>query len=200
VIQVTCWATPVGPISAVWQSNKLSTLSFGHRVPTITRLSAAQTKFGSELLQYFSGKRRAFSGEFFPKGTPFQQKVWKALQRIPYGETRTYAQIAKAVGKPAAHRAVGNAVGKNPLPVLIPCHRVVRSDGELGGFSGGVEIKPLLLALEGVARFIVVPAPDVPTKAVSSSSAGSSGKAVHRRTKSLSRLQSKARSSLPSHA
>lgn len=82
-------------------------------------------------------------------GTPFQRKVWKAIARIPYGKTRSYAQLAKAVGKPGASRAVGAACGANPLPLFIPCHRVVASDGSLGGFSGGLAIKRLLLRHEG---------------------------------------------------
>lgn len=83
-------------------------------------------------------------------GTPFQLKVWKAIARIPFGKTRSYAQIAKAVGKPGASRAVGAACGANPLPLFIPCHRVVASNGSLGGFSGGLAIKRLLLRHEGV--------------------------------------------------
>lgn len=82
-------------------------------------------------------------------GTPFQQRVWKALQRIPPGQTRSYGQVARAIGKPGAARAVGGACGANPIPVLIPCHRVLAANGKLGGFSGGLDRKRRLLAIEG---------------------------------------------------
>ena len=81
-------------------------------------------------------------------GTPFQQSVWTLLQDIPYGETRSYAQIAAALGRPKAVRAVGQANGANPLPIIIPCHRVIQTDGSLGGYGGGLAIKRALLALE----------------------------------------------------
>lgn len=83
-------------------------------------------------------------------GTPFQQKVWRALRTIPKGQTRSYAWVAKKIGKPKAVRAVANACGANPYPVVIPCHRVIRSDGSLGGFSGGLKLKRKLLAREGI--------------------------------------------------
>ncbi len=85
------------------------------------------------------------------KNTKFQRKVWKYLTKIPSGEVKTYAQVAKAIGKPLAVRAVANAIGKNPFPVSIPCHRVIRSDGSLGGYSGkgGVKMKRILLKKEG---------------------------------------------------
>ena len=87
-----------------------------------------------------------------PAGTPFQQRVWRALEAIPYGETRTYAQIAAAVGNPRAVRAVGGANHRNPLPVVIPCHRVIGADGSLTGYAGGLERKTLLLGLERTRR------------------------------------------------
>ena len=83
-------------------------------------------------------------------GTPFQQKVWRAMQKIPKGETRSYAWIARKIGRPKAVRAVANACGANPYPIRIPCHRVIRSDGSLGGFTGGVKLKRKLLAKEGI--------------------------------------------------
>lgn len=86
------------------------------------------------------------------KGTPFQRAVWRALQKIPYGEVRTYQWVAKKIGKPKAVRAVGNACGANTLPIIIPCHRVVASDGSLGGFSGGIRWKKKLLKMEGVTN------------------------------------------------
>lgn len=101
-----------------------------------------------QLEEYFSGKRTLFSLPLHPTGTDFQQATWRALQQIPYGETRSYQQIAEQIGHPKAVRAVGTANGKNPLPLLIPCHRVITSSGKLGGFAAGIDIKRKLLDLE----------------------------------------------------
>ena len=97
--------------------------------------------------EYFAGERRDFDLPLSPKGTPFQEKVWKQLQEIPYGKTISYAQLAQAVENPKACRAVGSANGKNPISIIIPCHRVVASTG-LGGYSSGLDIKIQLLELE----------------------------------------------------
>ena len=101
-----------------------------------------------QLNEYFAGERREFELELAPEGTKFQVEVLEALRGIPYGETRTYGDIAVAVGRPKAVRAVGNANGRNPLPIVIPCHRVIGSDGGLTGFGGGLEAKRYLLELE----------------------------------------------------
>ncbi len=101
-----------------------------------------------ELTEYFCSGRRAFTVPVRPPGTPFQQAVWAELQRIPYGTTATYAELAQRVGSPGAVRAVGSANGRNPVAVLVPCHRVIGSDGNLRGYAGGVERKTALLALE----------------------------------------------------
>lgn len=102
-----------------------------------------------QLEAYFAGQLQTFSLSFpFPRGTEFQQKVWRMLLTIPYGETRSYGWLAKAVGSPQAARAVGGAVGRNPLPILIPCHRIIAADGSLGGFSCGVPVKKWLLERE----------------------------------------------------
>ena len=103
-----------------------------------------------QLSEYFSGTRREFSLPLSPDGTPFEKAVWDELLQIPFGETRSYREIAAVVGKPGASRAVGNAVGKNPLLVLIPCHRVITSDGRLGGFSAGLENKIFLHGIENI--------------------------------------------------
>jgi methylated-DNA-[protein]-cysteine S-methyltransferase len=102
----------------------------------------------AQLGEYFRGERRAFDLPLAPRGTEFQLACWRALQRIPYGETRSYSQIAREIGRPAAVRAVGAANGANPIPIVIPCHRVVGSNGSLTGFGGGIETKRWLLALE----------------------------------------------------
>jgi O-6-methylguanine DNA methyltransferase len=103
-----------------------------------------------ELAEYMQGKRRVFSLPFELDGTEFQCKVWEELFKIPYGELRCYADIAEAVGRPKAVRAVGAANGANPLPVIVPCHRVIGADGSLAGYGAGVDVKRALLEREGV--------------------------------------------------
>lgn len=102
----------------------------------------------NQLLEYLEGKRKSFDLPLNPKGTEFQKKVWKALCDIPYGETRTYKEIAVAIGNPKGPRAVGMANNKNPIMIVIPCHRVVGSNGSLVGYAGGLHIKEELLLIE----------------------------------------------------
>ena len=109
---------------------------------TLTDITAMQLK------EYFTGKRKKFDVPLDPQGTDFQRSVWKALQDIPYGKTRSYKQIAQAIGNLKACRAVGMANNKNPIWIIIPCHRVIGSDGSLTGYGGGVEMKKRLLKLE----------------------------------------------------
>ena len=101
-----------------------------------------------QIAAYARGDRKRFDVHLDLRGTAFQKSVWEADRRIPYGQTRTYAEVARAIGKPRAVRAVGGANGKNPVPLLVPCHRIVARDG-LGGFTGGLHHKRRLLALEG---------------------------------------------------
>ena len=101
-----------------------------------------------QLREYFAGKRADFDLPLAPEGTAFQRSVWRQLQEIPYGETISYGELARRVGNPKASRAVGSANGANPLPIVIPCHRVIAGDGTLGGFGGGLPTKQTLLALE----------------------------------------------------
>lgn len=103
-----------------------------------------------QLEEYFASQRREFDLPLAPQGTAFQLAVWRALQEIPYGTTASYAEQAARIGKPEAVRAVGLANGRNPLPIVIPCHRVIGSDGSLTGYGGGLPIKKALLELEGV--------------------------------------------------
>jgi methylated-DNA-[protein]-cysteine S-methyltransferase len=103
----------------------------------------------AQLSEYFAGRRREFELPLDPVGTEFQQRTWSALRRIPYGVTASYGDIARAIGKPTAVRAVGAANGRNPLPIVIPCHRVIGSDGSLTGFGGGTDVKRALLRIEG---------------------------------------------------
>lgn len=105
-------------------------------------------KARKQLQEYFDGKRKNFSLPLCIDGTSFQKEVWKTLQKIPYGETRSYQWVAEEIGKPKVCRAVGNAIGANPLPIIIPCHRVIKKSGEIGGYSGGEGIKEKLLEHE----------------------------------------------------
>ena len=106
-------------------------------------------RYSGELEEYFSGQRRQFTFSIDLRGTDFQLACWRALLAIPYGETRSYADIARAVGKPTAFRAVGMANNRNPLAIVVPCHRVIASDGTLCGYGGGLDVKRKLLELEG---------------------------------------------------
>ena len=101
-----------------------------------------------QLKEWFAGKRTSFDLPLAPKGTPFQKRVWKALEGIPFGETRSYGEIAKSIGQPSASRAVGAANGANPISIIVPCHRVIGSSGKLTGFGGGLDVKRWLLEHE----------------------------------------------------
>ena len=121
----------------------------GH-VPSSSASSSAPVHEGARQLESFlAGSRRTFSLPLETSGTPFQRSVWHAMARIPWGETWSYGQLADAIGRPASARPVGQAVARNPLPLIWPCHRVVASDG-LGGYGGGLDLKVALLAREGV--------------------------------------------------
>ena len=116
------------------------------------QLSEAIVKpYKRELLEYFEGERQHFSLpiDLLGRGTTFQREVWQALQQIPYGQTTSYGEIAQRIQRPKAVRAVGTAIGHNPLRLIIPCHRVLRADGSLGGYNGGTEMKRSLLEIEG---------------------------------------------------
>jgi methylated-DNA-[protein]-cysteine S-methyltransferase len=104
----------------------------------------------AQLAEYFAGKRHEFDLQLAPHGTPFQRRVWQALLAIPFGSVRTYGDVARDIGQPHATRAVGQANGRNPLPIVIPCHRVIAGDGTIGGYSSGLNVKHRLLALEGI--------------------------------------------------
>jgi methylated-DNA-[protein]-cysteine S-methyltransferase len=112
-----------------------------------------------QLAGYFAGELVVFDLPLAPGGTAFQREVWAELQRIPAGETITYAELARRVGRPRAHRAVGAANGRNPLPIIVPCHRVIGSDGRLTGFAGGLAAKRWLLRLENTPATTKAPAP-----------------------------------------
>lgn len=134
---------------AVDADGRLVEIRFDGRRPEGRRDAQRCKDARAQLVEYFAGKRREFELELAPYGTAFQLRVWRALREIPYGAVRNYGDIARAIGQPGAARAVGGAVGSNPLPIVIPCHRVIASDGTIGGYSGGLAIKHRLLALEG---------------------------------------------------
>ena len=140
--------SPIGLLTIEETDGAITALRFGgeavSRPPTPLLQRAAQ-----QLTEYFAAQRRTFDLPLRPQGTAFQQAAWSALCAIPYGQTRTYAQQAAAIGRPKAYRAVGMANHCNPLPLLIPCHRVIGAGGKLTGYAGGVETKRFLLTLEG---------------------------------------------------
>ncbi|MEQ8849296.1 methylated-DNA--[protein]-cysteine S-methyltransferase [Botrimarina sp.] len=142
--------TPVGPMTAIADESALLGLDFGRSQPT-TWGNRVTEQTAAELAEYFAGERQRFGVPLELLGTPFQRLVWSALLQIPYGQTRSYRQLAVAIGAPTAARAVGNANGRNPIAILTPCHRVVRAGGELGGYGGGVQRKRHLLEIEAQA-------------------------------------------------
>lgn len=120
----------------------------GQEVPAQGPVSPVLAQAAAQLAEYFAGQRQNFTIPLAPRGTPFQQEVWRALCAIPYGQTRSYGQLAAALGRPSAARAVGGACRRNPIWLMIPCHRVVGASGSLTGYAGGLERKKALLALE----------------------------------------------------
>lgn len=146
--------SPVGPLLAVARDGALSRLSLPDQHPPHgdaelgERDDVALAAARDQLEAYFAGERRRFDLPLRLEGTEFQRRVWTELQRIPYGETVSYGQLAARIGAPGASRAVGLANGRNPIAIVVPCHRVVAADGSLGGYAGGVERKQYLLDLE----------------------------------------------------
>lgn len=145
-----CFAGPAGPLTLVERDGALAELRFG--ADDGTEASPLLLRARTEIEEYFAGRRREFDLPLAPHGTPFQQRVWQALRAIPYGSTCTYGELAAAVGNPRASRAVGMANHRNPLPILIPCHRVIGASGALTGYGGGLEWKRRLLAIEEPIR------------------------------------------------
>ena len=143
--------TPVGLLEILSEGNSLTAIRKCEFPTADSDFSGSPVTKETEkqLREYFSGQRTAFDLPMAPQGTDFRRAVWNALMEIPYGETRSYSDIAAAVGKPSAQRAAGNAIGDNPILIVIPCHRVIRSDGGMGGFSAGTDMKKFLLKLEG---------------------------------------------------
>jgi methylated-DNA-[protein]-cysteine S-methyltransferase len=151
------WVSPVGLLTLVVDNDdRLSRLEFAEDAtnPDAATVGAHDGVLGDAIRQldeYFAGTRREFELDLAPQGTPFQLAVWNALLAIPYGATASYGDIARSVGRPNAVRAVGQANGRNPLAIVVPCHRVIGSDHSLTGYGGGIDRKRFLLALEGAA-------------------------------------------------
>jgi len=144
------FASPVGTIYLAFGSKGIVRIAlakerFEYYLPSTRKKNIEARK---QLKEYFDGKRKEFSLPLHIEGTSFQKKVWNALEKIPYGETRSYEWVARKIGIPRASRAVGNAVGANPISIVIPCHRVIRKDGRLGGYGYGAAMKKKLLEIE----------------------------------------------------
>ena len=169
--------TPCGPLTLLCDGRALTAVRFGREADGAATAKAAQAgaemfekvmptqqtqearaaqeileQAAREIGEYFEGTRRAFAVPTAAAGTPFQQAVWNALKEIPYGETRTYGEIARRIGHPRASRAVGQANNRNPLPIVVPCHRVIGTSGALTGYAGGLAVKERLLELERTPR------------------------------------------------
>jgi methylated-DNA-[protein]-cysteine S-methyltransferase len=143
--------TPIGPLLLNADEGRLTRVEFG--ASTVFRSGEPPfPEAEAQLNAYFAGELERFTLPLAPGGTSFQRSVWDALAQIPYGSTTTYSELAARIGRPSACRAVGAANGRNPLPVIVPCHRVVGAAGGLTGYGGGLERKQLLLALEGTER------------------------------------------------
>jgi O-6-methylguanine DNA methyltransferase len=167
-LRSTLMNSPVGPLFLAASRKGLVALEFDARLPGQQTIRpnprdlraekkgfafddspTSMTSYITELGEFFVGKRRDFTFPLDLRGTDFQLACWRALLAIPYGETRTYADIARAVGQPTAFRAVGMANNRNPIAIVVPCHRVIASDGTLCGYGGGLDVKRKLLELEG---------------------------------------------------
>lgn len=156
--------SPLGHLTAVFSPYGLCRLAFPNEPlekvtaslksvfprATIKEKPGVAKELSQQLQEYFSCHRQSFDVPLDLRGTPFQLSVWEALAQVPYGTTKTYGELAKAIGRPKAFRAVGRAVGSNPVGIIIPCHRIIGARGDLRGFGGGLDIKEKLLALEGV--------------------------------------------------
>lgn len=145
--------SPIGLLTLAEEDGAITEVRFGYRAEDLELHDTPLLRQAvQELNEYFAGTRKSFTLPLHPKGTSFQQQCWNALLQIPYGETSTYGQQAAMIGNPKASRAVGMGNHRNPLPVLIPCHRVVGANGKLTGYAGGLKIKETLLQIERMNR------------------------------------------------
>lgn len=143
------YQTPLGHLTIASDGSAITAIAFGEQTLAGERRATELTnRAANQLQEYLAGKRRAFDLPLAPEGTDFQKRVWAALVEIPYGQTRSYSEIAAAIGNPKACRAVGGANNRNPLPIVVPCHRVIGANGALVGYAGGSKTKARLLDLE----------------------------------------------------
>jgi methylated-DNA-[protein]-cysteine S-methyltransferase len=153
MIELSRVDSPIGTLTIAVGPRGLCALGLNGRTPKLSspaRETSSPKEISAALAAYFAGDLRAIDAmDVDPEGTPFQRRVWAALRSIPAGTTWSYAELARAVGHPAATRAVGAANGRNPIALVVPCHRVIASDGTLGGYGGGLEMKRWLLRHEG---------------------------------------------------
>ncbi len=154
-------SSPIGAIYLVASEQGLQTISWEKKpVPMTAKLDAKSPEARvlaqavEELEEYFRGERKDFTVSLDAHGTPFQDRVWSELKKIPYGKTCSYGDIATRIKRKGAMRAVGTANGRNPLPIVVPCHRVIAANQKLGGYTGGTQIKKKLLAIEGLKQFV----------------------------------------------
>ena len=146
-----CFDTPVGQMALEEEGGGLTALRLPNRPSAPTGIESPVLNRGrQQLLEYLDGKRTAFDLPLAPQGTPFQHKVWNALAEIPYGVVITYGELARRIDNPKGCQAVGQANHRNPLPIFLPCHRVVGAKGALTGYGGGLALKQWLLRLEGI--------------------------------------------------
>jgi methylated-DNA-[protein]-cysteine S-methyltransferase len=153
-------ATPLGPMVAVARDATLAALDFADAryAPAVDPTWAEDPAWpplrdcAAQLAEYFAGERARFDLPLAPRGTPFQRRVWQEIARVPYGGTISYAELARRAGAPGSARAAGAATGRNPLAIVVPCHRIVAADGSLTGYAGGLARKERLLVLEGALQ------------------------------------------------
>ncbi len=155
--QYCYYQSPIGRLLIAGTNGRLEAIFFPNSINEFE--ISNDTQYNEEIFKdilrqlsdYFAGKRQKFEIDVFPAGTDFQKKVWQELQNVPFGETVSYGEIAARIDNPKACRAIGMANSKNPIPIIIPCHRIIGKDGSLTGFGGGLDIKRKLLELEGIS-------------------------------------------------
>ena len=144
------YKSPIGILEIELKNDVIQRLKVAESCPEISEAAKYFAEVVKQLDEYFAGKRIDYDLKICIRGTDFQKKVWEELRKIPYGETKSYQEIAQAIGKPNAQRAVGSACNKNPILLIIPCHRVISKSGKLTGFACGLDVKEKLLKLEKV--------------------------------------------------
>jgi len=151
-VRVTHFFSPIGTLEITESNDAIVSITFLDEVPNMQQTSLLLDECCKQLSEYFEGERKEFKLPLNPEGTEFQRSVWNLLQTIPFGQTVTYLEMAKRLGDPKVIRAAGTANGRNPIAIIIPCHRVIGSDGSLTGYAGGLARKQWLLEHESAQR------------------------------------------------